>query len=75
MNTDQQNERIDSKILKALRDESPLSKSEIAKQTGLDIEIVILSIHRLIRQNYVETCPVGFILTELAEDVCFGGEG
>ncbi|WP_277559400.1 winged helix-turn-helix domain-containing protein [Acinetobacter beijerinckii] len=75
MNTDQQNERIDSKILKALRDESPLSKSEIAKQTGLDIEIVILSIHRLIRQNYVEACPVGFILTELAEDVCFGGEG
>lgn len=71
MNTDQQNERIDSKVLQALRDEAPLSKVEIAKQAGIDVENVRLSIHRLKRQNYVEACPVGFILTELAEEVCF----
>lgn len=71
MNTDQQNERIDSKVLHALRDEAPLSKVEIAKQAGIDVENVRLSIHRLKRQNYVEACPVGFILTELAEEVCF----
>lgn len=71
MSTEQQNERIDTRVLEALRFDAPLSKSEIAKKTGIDVENVRLSIHRLKRQNYVEACPVGYILTELAEDVCF----
>lgn len=71
MSTEQQNERVDMHVLNALRYET-LNHSDIAKTTGLDIDVVKQSVQRLIRQNYVEACPIGFILTELAEEVCFG---
>ena len=74
MSTEQQNERIDMHVLNALRYET-LNHADIAKTTGLDIDAVKQSVQRLVRQNYVEACPIGFILTELAEDVCFGAEG
>ncbi|ENU92951.1 hypothetical protein F971_01938 [Acinetobacter vivianii] len=75
MGTAQQNERIDTRILEALKNESPLTLRGLSRNTRLDMNIVELSVERLKRQNYVEKCPVGYILTELAEDVCFGAEG
>lgn len=71
MSTAQQNERIDIRILEALRFSDRLSRVAIAKKTGIDIESVKSSIHRLKRQNYVEVRGSACFLTELAENVCF----
>lgn len=74
MSTAQQNERIDLRILETLRNDSPLGRIAIAKKTGIGIEDVKLSIHRLKRQGYVEVRGPSCFLTELAEDVCFAEE-
>lgn len=72
MSTAQQNERIDTRILEALRFDAPLSRIAISKKTRLDVDAVKQSIHRLKRQGYVEVRGSACFLTELAEDVCFG---
>lgn len=46
----QQNERIDNRILNALRIEDRLSRVALAKKTGLDLEDVKISIQRLKKQ-------------------------
>ncbi|MBP8006773.1 MAG: hypothetical protein KAZ18_07765 [Acinetobacter sp.] len=74
MNTAQQNERIDARVLEVLRSESPLTLDEISKNTGIAIDDIQSSVERLQRQNYAEPCPPGYILTEFAEDVCFARE-
>ena len=71
MSIAQQNERIDNRILNALRIEDRLSRVALAKKTGLDQEDVKISIQRLKKQGYVETRGSACFLTELAEDVCF----
>lgn len=70
----QQNERIDNRVMTALRYETSLGRKAIAESTGIDIEIVKQSIHRLKRQGYVEVRGPACALTDLARDVCFGGE-
>ncbi|KYQ83477.1 hypothetical protein AWW72_14120 [Acinetobacter sp. NRRL B-65365] len=72
MITAQQNERIDARVLVVLRNDA-LSRVAIAKKTGINLEDVKLSIHRLKRQGYVEVRGSTCFLTELPEDVCFGG--
>lgn len=71
MSTAQQNERIDTRVLEALRFSDQLSRVAISKKTGIEIEAVKSSIHRLKRQGYVEVRGSACFLTELAEDVCF----
>ena len=67
-------ERIDQRVLNAMRYEASIGRKSIAASTGLDIEVVRESIWRLKRQGYVEIRGAGCSLTDLAHDVCFGGE-
>lgn len=67
-------ERIDQRVLNAMRYETSIGRKAIAISTGLDIEVVGESISRLKRQGYVEVRGAGCSLTDLAHDVCFGGE-
>lgn len=69
-----QNERIDQRVLNAMRYETSIGRKAITASTGLDIDVVGESIRRLKRQGYVEIRGAGCLLTDLAHDVCFGGE-
>lgn len=71
MSKEQQNERIDNRVLQALRFEDRLSRVAIAKKTGLNIEDVKLSVQRLKKQGYVGVRGSACFLTEFAENVCF----
>lgn len=71
MSIEQQNERIDNRVLQALRFEDRLSRVAIAKKTGLNIEDVKISIQRLKKQGYVDVRGSACFLTDLAENVCF----
>lgn len=68
------NERIDQRVLNAMRHANSMRRKLIAEQTGLDIAMVGISINRLRRQGYISVKGPNCYLTELAHNVCFGSE-